>query len=112
MESVRRGPRCAKRLLARLAAESAAARPVVRVLRGGADRWIRRYWKGPLVEGFDGAYWGWCDAASPSEMGADSGIGGQDSSVAREGQEMGMAVTAGTRMHSLYTRPSDQAVDE
>lgn len=68
MESIRRGPRCAYRMRARLQDLRAAGDPsaasvpdatIVRVLRGGADGWIRKYWRTWLVDDFDNDYWGW-----------------------------------------------------
>lgn len=63
MESVRRGPRCAYRLRARLEAEARPSHlpPVaaVRVLQGGADLWLRRHWRhAHLVEDYDDDFWG------------------------------------------------------
>lgn len=96
MESVRRGPRCARRLRDALeglphdtALPDAAA---VRVLRGGADRWLRQHWRGPLVAGFDNAYWGWEDDAPRS----------------REPELPGQAPLP---THCLYERPADQRPD-
>jgi rhodanese-related sulfurtransferase len=54
MESVRRGPRCAKRLYTYLK-ESNSQQVPIRVLQGGADRWIREY---PAhTEDLDHEYW-------------------------------------------------------
>ena len=103
MESVRRGPRCAKRLREVLeearncpAGADLPAPSAIRVLRGGADRWLRRHWKGLLVEGWDDAYWGW-------EAGA-AGV-----PVALED----CAAPAGTLAdaHRLYSRPAGQQTD-
>ena len=72
MESARRGPRCAKRLeLAIAAATEAVAKPLpaleIRILAGGFDQWIRRFWQDPeKVTGYDDAYWGYA-GAGPGE---------------------------------------------
>ena len=66
MESARRAPRCARRLHEHWAAEDAAgapapapARPRICVLQGGADQWVRRFWRDESrVSGFDHDYWG------------------------------------------------------
>ena len=57
MESARRGPRCARRLHEFWAAgekPGSAPKPRICVLQGGADLWIRRFWKDPSrVVNFD-----------------------------------------------------------
>jgi len=85
MESARRGPRCARRLHEYWAAEDAdaggapaPARPRICVLQGGADLWVRRFWRDERrVSGFDQEYWG---------------FGGDDDAPA----------------HRDYVRPADQ----
>ena len=54
MESVMRGPRCARRLVEILAPEDAAK---VRVLKGGASLFIREYATTEWVQDFDDDYW-------------------------------------------------------
>ena len=72
MESARRGPRCARRLVEKLQEQVIRTSSVsVHVMKGGADQWIRRFiTEDPeLVEGFDNDYWGWLPgdrANSPS----------------------------------------------
>jgi len=57
MESVARGPRCARRLFDAFGAAAPEAANI-RVLRGGADGWIRKHFaNSTLVEGFDVEYW-------------------------------------------------------
>ena len=68
MESARRGPRCAKRLVEGMRAlrdVGYAPQPVkVAVLEGGFDQWVRRHWRDPArVEGYDDAYWGYAEDA-------------------------------------------------
>lgn len=62
MESLRRGPRCCYRLnkiFELLNIEN--IKPELRILTGGADQWIRKYWKTDLVENYDDDYWGFLD---------------------------------------------------
>lgn len=93
MESARRGPRCAKRLYDRLASASNGDGTLpppnaVRVLVGGADQWIRRFWQdNHLVEDFDDQYWGWAGTRDEEHV---------------EAREEDMP------QHTLYERPSDQ----
>ena len=87
MESARRGPRCAKRLVEGMRALRGvgyAPQPVkVAVLEGGFDQWVRRHWRDPArVEGYDDAYWGYAE---------DEGDGG-----------------ASAPAHPLYERPAGQ----
>lgn len=82
MESARRGPRCAFRLHKYLSEEQPQLNCSIRVLRGGADLWIRRFFRDPtLVENFDNDYWGW-----------DHGDGGEE------------PLQGGLPSHSLYAR--------
>mmetsp|Transcript_33864 Transcript_33864/g.95161 ORF Transcript_33864/g.95161 Transcript_33864/m.95161 type:complete len:211 (-) Transcript_33864:120-752(-) len=96
MESVRRGPRCARGTRAGADAlqhsAGCAAPPAlsVRVLEGGFDRWVRRFWKDPeRVEGFDDDYWGFAAEAVGEPGGAEE-------------------AAAGAPAHALYQRPADQ----
>ena len=87
MESARRGPRCAKRLVEGMRAlrgVGCAPQPVkVAVLEGGFDQWVRRHWRDPArVEGYDDNYWGYAE---------DAGDGG-----------------ASAPAHPLYERPAGQ----
>jgi len=91
MESARRGPRCAKRMVVLLESRSTPDLPSnlkVRVLKGGADHWIRRFWRDPSkVQGFDPDYWSFGDDDNSSSSSIVPG-------------------------HKTYTRPADQdAVD-
>lgn len=102
MESARRGPRCARRLQEYYQLQQTQTQqeqqqmqpaslqlpmPRICVLQGGADLWIRRFYKdSTLVEGFDPDYWGFGDSQ-------DDGDGPQ------------AATTAG---HIHYARPADQ----
>lgn len=57
MESIMRGPRCAKRLFDAFGAGSALAGRI-RVLKGGANTWIRKHFADArLVEDFDVEFW-------------------------------------------------------
>ena len=72
MESARRGPRCAKRLVEGMRAlrdVGYAPQPVkVAVLEGGFDQWVRRHWRDPArVEGYDDAYWGYAEDAGDGD---------------------------------------------
>jgi len=92
MESARRGPRCARRLHdywsaadrpGDAARPACSPRPRICVLQGGADLWIRRFWKdASRVMDFDPDYWGFGDTDDT----ATESING----------------------HVLYTRPADQ----
>ncbi len=60
MESIRRGPRCARRLFLQLENLEEKLDLIVnlRVLEGGADRWVRKYFNNSdLVEEYDENYW-------------------------------------------------------
>lgn len=68
--------------------------PRIRVLRGGADQWIRRFWKDDrLVEGFDAEYWGW---------------GG----TSADASDMDSGELDGAAAHVDYSRPRDQPATE
>ena len=94
MESVRRGPRCAQRLASHVdeaggAYQSCSANAVeIRVLKGGADQWIRRFHKdSSLVADFDNEFWGFYPLDGEGDDGGGDGASGQ---------------------HILYERPADQ----
>ncbi len=69
MESLRRGPRCARRLFQELSQKSArsdredpAARVEIKVLQGGADQWMRKFYSDSrLVEAYNNDIWGYLD---------------------------------------------------
>ena len=70
MESARRGPRCARRFMVAMEAlrncgeiqEELVLQ--VRILEGGFDQWVRRYWRDPeRVERYDDNYWGYAEMA-------------------------------------------------
>ena len=75
MESLRRGPRCAKRLFTYLQInERLDKHPDIRILTGGADRWIRKHYKNPaLVENFCDDYWGFTDLLDESSTDNNNG---------------------------------------
>lgn len=92
MESARRAPRCAQRLHDHWAAGAARtvpdtaplAQPRICVLQGGADLWIRRFWRDPArVVEFDSDYWGFGDHKDTHDHTDVAG-------------------------HRMYTRPIDQ----
>ena len=95
MESARRGPRCARRLVVAMEAlrkEGCTPQEVpevrVRVLEGGFDQWVRRYWRDPArVEGYDDNYWGYAEMA---EAGSTS------------------LFSHDAPLHKSYERPADQ----
>jgi len=58
MESVRRGPRCAYKLL-KYYERKGISFPIIKVLEGGAHNWIHKnHLDKRLVENFDNDYWG------------------------------------------------------
>lgn len=67
MESLRRGPRCAKRMTLLFDLMGDIHLPSIKVLEGGADKWIRKYWDTPLVEGYDDDYWGFREDQAEGE---------------------------------------------
>lgn len=102
MESARRGPRCARRVVVALEAldELEYARPqlAIRVLAGGFDQWARRFWNDPTrVVGYSEDYWCFGEFAE-----ADA------AAAAAEQREEEESVDAGHPAHPLYTRPADQ----
>eukprot|EP00320_Phaeocystis_rex_P007222 CAMPEP_0119061100 /NCGR_PEP_ID=MMETSP1178-20130426/4942_1 /TAXON_ID=33656 /ORGANISM="unid sp, Strain CCMP2000" /LENGTH=255 /DNA_ID=CAMNT_0007042273 /DNA_START=35 /DNA_END=802 /DNA_ORIENTATION=- len=88
MESVRRGPRCAKRLACALDALPEASPAItLHVLEGGFDQWVRRHWNDPqLVEGYDDDYYGFA-----VDLGSEASPAGESAPA-----------------HPLYHRPADQ----
>ena len=69
MESARRAPRCARRLVVALDALRKDGCPLpelqVRVLAGGFDQWVRRFWRDELkVERYEDEYWGFAEMAA------------------------------------------------
>ena len=93
MESARRAPRCARRMTLALEAMRECDIPApaiqVRVLEGGFDQWVRRYWDAPdKVNGYDDEYWGYVLMGGTQLLGHD---------------EPG---------HALYERPADQPETE
>ena len=127
MESARRGPRCAHRLFCHFnpdhhLLDSAPAdqcvsisgiggippkldrdgQPKIRVLMGGADKWIRRFFRDPKkVEHFDDEYWGFLprgDQVVPTEQVCCEPFGTNP-------QERRTAVSG---QHILYNRPTEQ----
>lgn len=87
MESIRRGPRCARRLYNYYVEDGEEDMPAIKILQGGADQWIRKYYKSDLVEDFDDDYWGF------------------------EGYNIENSRTDEKASHILYSRPSDQHID-
>ena len=62
MESVRRGPRCAKRFEEFMATREVEFDYSIHVLEGGGDQWIRNYYTNPLlVENYDDEVWGFIE---------------------------------------------------
>ncbi len=105
MESVRRGPRCAKRLacaLDALAADVGSADlpgTALHVLEGGFDQWVRRFWDdAQLVEGYDDEYYGYA-LMGGTQLAFDREREASD----EEGDSDQMAPA-----HPLYHRPADQ----
>ena len=98
MESARRAPRCAFRLVKALDALELAGvppdpRPEVRVLEGGMDQWMRRHWQDATkVSGYDDDFWGYALMNGTQIIGGDDERGDND----------------GKPAHTLYQRPADQ----
>jgi hypothetical protein len=69
MESIRRGPRCARRLFQELrkvsdksVEEDLTMQVAIKVLQGGADQWMRNFYSDSrLVEGYNNDIWGYLD---------------------------------------------------
>ncbi len=69
MESIRRGPRCARRLFQELASTPAknvegdlAMQVTIKVLQGGADQWMRKFYlDSRLVQAYNNDIWGYMD---------------------------------------------------
>lgn len=96
MESARRAPRCARRLVLAIQAlrerEHVGEDPAplsaidVRVLEGGFDQWCRHFWADDQrVDAYDDAYWGYAEMGGTSLFAHD------------------------LPTHSEYQRPADQA---
>ena len=99
MESARRAPRCARRLIAAVDALRESGHPVqpldVKILEGGFDQFCRRHWDDPvLVQGYDDEYWGY-ESMGGSQL------------VLGEGGEVRGSDKAPS--HVTYVRPADQA---
>ena len=125
MESVRRGPRCARRFvdaMQALAAESHAPPALhVRVLEGGADQWMRHHFEDArLVEGYDEGCWGFRSMCG-TQMVLREACSGTDDDRESEDDDDCMAamqaewesleqgcVDAAASHHPLYQRPADQ----
>jgi hypothetical protein len=92
MESARRGPRCARRLhdyWCQQPYPPPQRRPRLCVLQGGADLWVRRFYRDTsMVSGFDPDYWGFGE-----ESGGDDGV---------------RAAIHTAASHVKYVRPADQ----
>jgi hypothetical protein len=68
MESIRRGPRCARRLFVHLQSsaedvvEDSSAPVAIQVLHGGADQWMRNFYSDSrLVHDYNNDIWGYLD---------------------------------------------------
>lgn len=73
----------------------------VRVLAGGFDGWVRRYWQDVTkVENYDDEYWGYTEFNPAGEVAEED----QD-----EAKKLGEATAAGPA-HTMYSRPADQPV--
>lgn len=112
MESIRRGPRCARRLYNYFLdnEEEDDNIPALRILQGGADQWIRKFYKTDLVELYDDEYWAF-EEFPPDEQ--------QQNNKDEEEEDVGICDTIKNKqqsdiqwpVHSLYSRPSDQHID-
>jgi len=127
MESARRGPRCAHRLFCHFNPDRSDAvpeqrqaltaspgidgippkldrdgQPKIRVLIGGADKWIRRFFRDPTkVENFDDEYWGFLPEGQQWE-------GTTSTSNVEEGSGSAVCTARKKTQHMLYRRPADQ----
>ncbi len=153
MESLRRGPRCARRTYLHLQSHFTAlphssflttdgtassisnpasqTHPLVRiqlrVLEGGADRWIRRFYSiTQLVSEFDDRYWGFLPSSEDEEEAEEEGVEvGQERSALQAPPSIATTATATATAtaaaaaakqsgsislptHILYQRPADQ----
>lgn len=110
MESVRRGPRCARRLRAYFdgCRSKPCSVPSIRVLEGGADQWVRRFYGDPSkVEDFDDEYWGFCCVDSldnDRRTNERSCISIDQSKQCAKGTK----ISSAEQIHRLYRRPDDQ----
>lgn len=101
MESIRRGPRCARRLHNYFLENGeydneVSSVPELRILQGGADQWIRKFYKTDLVEGYDDEYWAFEEFPPHEQRHYDDGEDGTMKNM---------------HTHTLYSRPSDQHID-
>lgn len=106
MESARRGPRCARRVVEIFDAcgvGEGIAR--VRILIGGFDQWCRAYWRcePELIENFDDDYWGFRDI---ERFRREEESKEKDAAPASS-NDGDIEQSRGVR-HKLYTRPADQ----
>ena len=125
MESARRGPRCCKRTTLAIEAltmddhededETIPPRVQVRVLAGGFDQWVRRYWQDPSkVRGYDDEYWGFNEFDPLPEALEEDAEEAKAKAKATEkkkeggGEKAGIQINGTATQHPLYTRPSDQ----
>ena len=89
MESVRRGPRCAKRFEEFMATIEVKFDYSIRVLEGGGDQWVRNYYSNSLlVEKYDDKIWGFIEFPILNDN------------------------RYGYRGHKGYVRPTDQVATE
>jgi rhodanese-related sulfurtransferase len=102
MESIRRGPRCARRVHNFFLDECEEDMPDLKILQGGADQWIRKFYETDLVEHYDDDYWGFSEFPPPSS----------DDRISDRGDSSNCSsVMAHPAPHALYVRPSDQHLD-
>lgn len=114
MESIRRGPRCARRLHNYFLDNSEdydITIPDLRILRGGADQWIRKYYKTDFVEGYDDDYWGFEEFPPGDQQSDDEDEDENEGDETGAGDMMKNMQQTPPSAHALYSRPCDQHID-
>jgi rhodanese-related sulfurtransferase len=112
MESIRRGPRCARRLHNYFLDTDIDEDdiPEVRILQGGADQWIRKFYKTDLVENYDDDYWAF-EEFPPDVDGDEDGDDEKVETSDSRADANNIMFQSSCSGHTLYTRPTDQHIN-